>query len=132
MPVNPVGQIICNHPRHADGRCQGAGIRELRKETPMPYERRVTVDGGKYTFFVPEGDWKIHVLRHGEPWVVLETASKAIWSLIAELIDARELAADVESWRRHRRPDDGGEPDLDLIRAHDRFRQERGQEPFKP
>jgi hypothetical protein len=96
----------------------------------MGYERRITVDGGKYTFFVPEGDWKIHVLRHGEPWVILETASKAIWSLIAELCDARELIAAIEKWRCLRL--EAGPYEDGLIEAHDKFRKERGQEPFEP
>lgn len=94
----------------------------------MPYERRLSVEGGKYTFFIPEGDYKIHVLRYDQPWLILEQGSNAIWSLIAELIDARELITSIETWRALPK---AGFHDGELEEAHDKFRRERGQEPFK-
>ena len=50
----------------------------------------VTVDGGKYTFQQPMDDWKIHVLRHGEPWLIIESGSNAISSLLEEIRELRE------------------------------------------
>ena len=94
----------------------------------MAYERRLEVDNGKYTFFVPPNDYKIHVLRYGEPWLEISQGSNAIWSLIAELIDARELIKAIEAWRSCL-PSGG---DHLLEEAHDKFRQERGEVPFKP
>lgn len=53
----------------------------------------VTDSDGKYRFFVPVGDYKVHVYRHGEPWLVLEQGSKAILGLMMDLELAREKLA---------------------------------------
>jgi hypothetical protein len=63
-----------------------------------PPERRIDVDDGKYTFILKPGEYRVHVLRHGEPWLVVEQGSKAIWSLVAELIDATALVEVVRAW----------------------------------
>ena len=57
---------------------------------------RVKVDDGKYEFFVPEGDYRIHITRCGEPWVVIEAGSKAVFNLMAELEEARERIANLQ------------------------------------
>jgi len=55
----------------------------------------VKIDNGKYTFLVPDGDYRVHVLRHGEPWLIIEQGCSAIQSLIQEverLTTARRFA----------------------------------------
>lgn len=63
-----------------------------QNQTQQNHEPRmsVTVDDGKYTFLLKEGDWRIHVLRYGEPWLVFDRGTNAIFSLMAELEEARE------------------------------------------
>ncbi len=48
---------------------------------------KLNVENGKYTFFQPEGDYRIHVLRHGEPWLVIEKGSNAIAALLHENLE---------------------------------------------
>lgn len=48
---------------------------------------KVKVDNGKYEFCVEDGI--VSCTRHGEPWLVFEKGSKALVSLIFELIDLR-------------------------------------------
>lgn len=47
-------------------------------------ETRVKVEDGKYEFIIPEGDWRIHVLRYGEDWLWIEAAHKAVSALLFE------------------------------------------------
>lgn len=57
---------------------------------------RVTIEGGKYTFYVPDGDFRVHVDRHGvRAWVVIEEGSKAVHALASEVTRLR--AALVEA-----------------------------------
>lgn len=62
---------------------------------------RVEVENGKYTFIVgPTGS--ISCLRYGEPWIAegeITIGSKAIFSLIAELSEAREQIELLETQR---------------------------------
>lgn len=58
----------------------------------------IAVGDGKYTFSIPEGDYRIHALRHGEPWLVISEGSKALFCALSELADARELIAAVTAW----------------------------------
>lgn len=44
----------------------------------------VEVDDGKYTFFKLPNDWRIHVYRHKEPWLVIESGSNAIAALMEQ------------------------------------------------
>ena len=71
----------------------------------------VTVDGGKYTFGVPRGDYRVHVARYGEPWLIIEQGSKAIHSLYYELNDARaeilELQKEIVRLRERASPCSG-------------------------
>ena len=55
----------------------------------MEEELRVDVADGKYTFIYSQHDWRIHIHRHGEPWIVLEQGHKAILPLMQELDDCR-------------------------------------------
>ncbi len=56
----------------------------------------ISVDDGKYTFSVPEGDWRVHVLRHNEAWLIIEKGHNAIASLMDELQEARDKIAELE------------------------------------
>ena len=56
--------------------------------------REISVGHGKYTFRVPEGDWRVHVLRHGEPWLVIEAGHNAVSALMAEFDQAVERVAE--------------------------------------
>ncbi len=42
----------------------------------------VTIDDGKYVFTVPDGDYRVHITRHGSPWMVLSEGSKAVGTLL--------------------------------------------------
>lgn len=54
--------------------------------------RLVSADS-KYTFYIPNGDYRVHILRFSEPWVVIEKGHKAISTLMHELEEAREKLA---------------------------------------
>ena len=50
----------------------------------------VTTSDGKYTFSVPDGDYRIHIDRYEDKdWLILEAGSKAIVGLMYELEEAR-------------------------------------------
>lgn len=51
---------------------------------------KIEVLGGKYTFILPEGDWRVHVLRYGEKWLVIESGHKAVFALMGEVEELRE------------------------------------------
>lgn len=50
----------------------------------------IAVYDGKYTFQKHEGDWRVHVLRHGEPWLVIEAGCNAVSQLMYECEELRE------------------------------------------
>ncbi len=56
----------------------------------MNISYKLPVDSGKYTFIVYEGDWRIHVLRYSEPWMIIEKGHNAIFSLLYEAIEAKD------------------------------------------
>lgn len=59
----------------------------------MSDERRISVYDGKYEFVVNPGDhWAVSVLRHGEPWLVIQKGHKAVMQLVDTAIDARAEA----------------------------------------
>jgi hypothetical protein len=60
--------------------------RVLRELEPKAAARAVyiVVANGKYTFRKIDGDWRIHVLRYGEPWLVIEKDHNAIATLLFE------------------------------------------------
>lgn len=45
---------------------------------------------GKYKFIIKEDDWRIHVLRYGEPWMIIEEGHNAIALLMQEVEELRE------------------------------------------
>lgn len=51
---------------------------------------RIEVDGGKYAFIDPKDDWRIFVLRYGQPWLHIEAGSNAIRELMAEVAEGRK------------------------------------------
>ena len=53
----------------------------------------ISVCDGKYTFREPIGDWRIHVLRHRDPWLIIEKGHRAIAALMAEHREALEESA---------------------------------------
>jgi len=53
-------------------------------------DRRVRVDGGKFTFVVPSGDYRVSILRYDEHWHPPQgEASNALRSIMNELDAAR-------------------------------------------
>lgn len=52
----------------------------------------ISIDYNKYTFFTPVGDYRIHIYRCDEPWLVLEQGSKAICALLCEVEELREAS----------------------------------------
>ena len=52
-------------------------------------EIRTIVDDGKYTFVRETGDYRIKILRHGEPWVEIEAGYNAVLALMLECEDLR-------------------------------------------
>lgn len=52
---------------------------------------KVSVDNNKYTFQIdPQKECDITVLRCDEPWVIIKQGSKAVMSLMQEMIELRE------------------------------------------
>ena len=85
-------------------------------------ERRIAVQDGKYTFFVPEGDYRAHCLRYGEEWHVFEQGCNAVIALMSELLDARELVGAILKWHS-----EGAPYSLPVLYAAiDRYREIRG------
>jgi hypothetical protein len=72
----------------------------------MSNEYRLAIENGKYTFVKPANDYRVHVLRHGEPWVVIEQGCNAVFSLLYDAISDRGLVEAVLRWAG-RRSDDG-------------------------
>lgn len=52
----------------------------------MDREYRLSLDDGKYTFVKPVGDYRVYILRHGEPWVTIEAGCNAVFSLLYECL----------------------------------------------
>jgi|KBSSwiStaDraftv2_1062776.scaffolds.fasta_scaffold00132_50 hypothetical protein len=88
-------------------------------KTMAKTEHRVSVDSGKYTFVVPADDYRVSILRYGEPWHGPQgEASKALHAIMCELDAARVVLAEVRaltaSWRA------GAQARLeDALRKHD-------------
>jgi len=61
----------------------------------MNSETSVTIENGKYTFTTMPGDYRIHVLRHGQPWLILDEGSKAILALMQEVERARTAQVEL-------------------------------------
>lgn len=64
----------------------------------MSNEYRFSVEDGKYTFVKPANDYRVHVLRHGDPWIIIENGCKAVFSLLYDAISDRALVEAVRRW----------------------------------
>lgn len=53
----------------------------------------ITVDDGKYTFQTAADGYSVAVLRHGDPWLVIEQGCNAVHSLMYEVERLREEVA---------------------------------------
>lgn len=62
---------------------------EVKNGKPQ-FSAKVEVNDKKYTFIVPEGDWRVHVLRYGEEWLVIEQGHNAVLALMMEVEELRE------------------------------------------
>lgn len=82
----------------SEARSSEAPAKDPKPEPPKDtmYTEGVTVDSGKYRFFAPEGDYRIHVHRGGQPWLLIEAGHKAILAMMYELADAREKLAEAQ------------------------------------
>lgn len=65
-------------------------------------ETSVTVADGKYRFTLFANDYRVHVFRHGERWLRIETGHHAIAALVTELAEARERIQKLEEERGYR------------------------------
>lgn len=86
-------------------------------------EHRVSVDGGKYTFVIAEGDHRVAILRNGSPWHPPQAkACNALGVIMRELDAARVVVAEARASLKYR--SEGSMPSGGLERAierHDRL-----------
>lgn len=74
-------------------------------------EHRVRVDNGKYTFVVPADDYRVSILRYGEPWHGPQgEASNALHAIMYALDAARVVVQAVRDARARL-----GEPRVPMI-----------------
>ncbi len=90
-------------------------------------EHRVSVENGKYTFVVPADDYRVSILRYGEPWHGPQgEASNALHQIMMELDAARVV---LEAARALVRRYEGGVayPAIlaDALDLHDRLVSDR-------
>lgn len=52
---------------------------------------KIAVEDGKYTFVFGPDDYRVHVLRFGEPWMVIERGGKAVLALMHRVEELEEL-----------------------------------------
>ncbi len=57
--------------------------------------RSVTVADGKYIFISPKDDWRVFVLRYGEPWLTIEAGHNAIAALMDAVPEKSTVEEDV-------------------------------------
>lgn len=63
-----------------------------------PLSLTIHAQDSKYIFFIPKGDYKIHVLRYGNPWLEISSGHKAILALMYEVDDARKLVKERDDF----------------------------------
>lgn len=90
----------------------------------MSNERRLDVYDRKYTFVLKHEDWRVHVLRHGEPWIVIENGCNAVRTLVFEAVDDRALVGAVRRWATS---GDGYQDHRELHQAFRAYCDERGE-----
>lgn len=56
----------------------------------------IRLDGGKYTFYMPDGEWRPHINRYGEPWVVIGDGCNAVTSLMYAVEAAQSIVHAVD------------------------------------
>lgn len=56
-----------------------------------------TVD--KYRYFIPDNDYRVHIERHGEPWVVIAVGANAVAALLYEMDEMEAQPSHVHSWQ---------------------------------
>lgn len=59
------------------------------------------IERGKYAFSVPEGDYRVHVRRYGDRWLIIEEGAKAVHSMMCEIRESRTLIDAVVRFIRH-------------------------------
>lgn len=87
-------------------------------------ERRIDVEDGKYTFVLKSNDYRVHVLRGGEPWHIIEQGCNAVWALVALAVDMKGLTAAIERWAH---VGDGALQHQELLAAFSAYLNERGE-----
>lgn len=55
---------------------------------------KLVICDGKYTFILPDNDYRIKVLRYDEEWLWIEAGSKAVGSLVIKHIEAQQALAE--------------------------------------
>lgn len=89
-------------------------------------EHRVKVDGGKYTFVVPADDYRVSILRYGEPWHGPQgEASNALHAIMYELDAARVVVQAARTMMRQSAMSLAGSPIDVALALHDRLVSDR-------
>ncbi len=57
---------------------------------------KIRVSDGKYEFQMFGDDYRIYVLRYGEPWLIIEQGHKAISSLVLEALSLGNIVSRLE------------------------------------
>lgn len=64
---------------------------------------KLSVADGKYTFSVPDDDYRVHVERYGEPWVIIKDGHHAVAALVMELEELRGYVAEQQDAEEQRK-----------------------------
>lgn len=57
----------------------------------------ITVSDGKYTFQTAPNGYSVEVLRHREPWLIIDAGCNAVHSLMYEIERLREEVAALKA-----------------------------------
>lgn len=94
-------------------------------------EHRVRVEGGKFTFVVPSGDYRVSILRYDELWHPPQgEAANALRSIMDELDAARVVLQAVRKAITMRQESEAIGVLLDALEIHDHLVDDR--EPPSP
>jgi hypothetical protein len=74
-------------PATAGDRCVGTATHGMAADK---VRLSLEVGDGKYTFELHEGDYRVHVLRYGEPWLRVEEGSTALATLLWEVDELKK------------------------------------------
>ena len=64
---------------------------------------KLSVADGKYIFFIPDGDWRVHIERFGQPLMVIESGHHAVAALVMELEELRGYVAEQQEAEEHQK-----------------------------